>query len=156
MKNILILILLSCFVSCQYFEKNVPSKKDLLSKELKKINWQQVDEMPSVSTCDSVEDSEARKKCFFDFLSTNMRNKLLQDSIKLKFPKLDTLQIKVTVTATANVTFDTDLSKYKTIYNTNQLDSTFKAKLANLVAIEPAIKRGVKVNSQFVLPIVLD
>lgn len=156
MKNILILILLSCFVSCQYFEKNVPSKKDLLSKELKKINWQIVDELPGVSTCNSVDDSEARKKCFFDFVSSSVRNKLLQDSIKLKFPKLDTLQIKVTVSANANVVFDADLSKYKTIYNTNQLDSMFKTKLNNLLAIEPAIKRGVKVKSQFILSIVLD
>ena len=43
MKKIGFLIaLIPLMQSCQYFEKNVPAKEELLQKELNKINWQEV------------------------------------------------------------------------------------------------------------------
>ena len=65
MKNIQFLLLVLVFQSCQYFEKNVPKKEDLLQQELKKINWDEVDEFPSVLQCDSINDKIERKQCFF-------------------------------------------------------------------------------------------
>lgn len=155
-QNIIILFLVSIVYSCQYFEKNVPAKKDLLNKELKKINFQQVDELPGVTNCDSIDDLAVRKKCFFDFVTISFRNKLLQDSLKLKFPKLDTIPIKVTVDVNSVLNLDADLAKYTAIYQTDKIDSIIKQKLANVVVIQPATKRGVKVKSQFILPIILD
>ena len=62
-KIILILLFLALlFNSCQYFDKQVPSEQDLLQKELKSINWKEVDEFPSVVDCDKIENKQRKEK----------------------------------------------------------------------------------------------
>ena len=65
MKNILLISILLLIISCQYFEKEVPNEKELLEQELKKINWDEVDEFPSVLQCDTIKDAEIKRQCFF-------------------------------------------------------------------------------------------
>ncbi|SFB12641.1 hypothetical protein SAMN05660845_1762 [Flavobacterium swingsii] len=154
-KLIIILFLASIFQGCQYFEKNVPVKEDLLQQELKKINWDEVDDFPSTTQCDSINDKIARKQCFFDFVTNNIQEKLIQDSIKILFPKIDTIPLKITVFANAKMQFEPNLTKYNMVYDATRLDSILQSKLSDFPAVEPAIKRGIKVKSQFVLPIIL-
>jgi hypothetical protein len=154
-KLIIILFLASIFQGCQYFEKNVPVKEDLLQQELKKINWDEVDDFPSTIQCDSINDKITRKQCFFDFVTNNIQEKLIQDSIKILFPKLDTIPVKITVFADAKMRFEPNLTKYNMVYDATKLDSILQSKLSDFPAVEPAIKRGIKVKSQFVLPIIL-
>ena len=156
MKKILtLLFLVSIFQGCQYFEKNVPNKEDLLQQELKKINWNEVDDFPSTVQCDSIDDKIARKQCFFDFVTNTIQEKLIQDSIKILFPKIDTISMKITVFADAKMQFETNLTKYNMAYDITKLDSILQAKLLDFPTVEPAIKRGIKVKSQFELPIIL-
>ncbi|WP_394758008.1 hypothetical protein [Flavobacterium sp.] len=155
MKKTAILLLVIVFQSCQYFEKNVPIKEDLLNQELKKINWNEVDDFPCTLQCDSIADKVTRKQCFFDFMTNTIQDKLIQDSVKILFPKLDTIPVKVTVLANANVIFEPNLTKYNSDYDVQKLDSVLQLKLSNLPPVEPAIKRGIKVKTQFILPIIL-
>ncbi|WP_395046293.1 hypothetical protein [Flavobacterium sp.] len=154
-KIITLLFLVSIFQGCQYFEKNVPVKEDLLQQELKKINWDEVDDFPSTVQCDSINDKIARKQCFFNFVTNNIQEKLIQDSIKILFPKIDTIPMKITVFADAKMQFEPNLTKYNMVYDATKLDSILQVKLLDFPAVEPAIKRGIKVKSQFVLPIIL-
>ena len=154
-KIIILLFLVSIFQGCQYFEKNVPAKEDLLQQELKKINWDEVDDFPSTVQCDSINDKISRKQCFFDFVTNNIQEKLIQDSIKILFPKIDTIPMKITVFADAKMQFEPNLTKYNMVYDAIKLDSILQVKLLYFPAVEPAIKRGIKVKSQFVLPIIL-
>lgn len=156
MKNLIILLfLVSIFEGCQYFEKNVPVKEDLLQQELKKINWAEVDDFPSAVQCDSINDKVARKQCFFDFVTNTIQEKLIQDSIKILFPKIDTIPVKITVFPDAKMQFEPNLTKYNMVYDATKLDSILQVKLLDFPVLEPAIKRGIKVKSQFVLPIIL-
>ena len=156
MKNLItLLFLVSIFEGCQYFEKNVPSKEDLLQQELKKINWAEVDDFPSTVQCDSINDKVARKQCFFDFVTNTIQEKLIQDSIKILFPKIDTIPVKITVFPDAKMQFEPNLTKYNMVYDATKLDSILQVKLLDFPVLEPAIKRGIKVKSQFVLPIIL-
>jgi hypothetical protein len=155
MKKIILLFLIILLQGCQYFEKNVPKKEELLNKELKKINWLEVDEFPSTLHCDSIDDKITRKQCFFDFMTQNIQDKLITDSIKIFYPKLDTIPIKVTVFANASLSFEPDLLKYNSDYDTEKVDSILQSKLSDFPSVEPAIKRGIKVKSQFILPIIL-
>jgi uncharacterized FlgJ-related protein len=70
-QNIEALLLFSIliFSSCQYFEKQVPSEKELLKKELKAINWKEVDEYPSFADCDKLDNKTKRQQCFFEYLT---------------------------------------------------------------------------------------
>ena len=67
------------FNSCQYFEKQVPSEKELLQKELKSINWKEVDEYPSVPSCEKIADEKLRQQCFFEVMSNLIQEKLNVD-----------------------------------------------------------------------------
>jgi hypothetical protein len=54
MKKAIALFLVSLCFSCQYFEKKVPNENELLEKQMKEINWNEVDEYPSVVDCEKL------------------------------------------------------------------------------------------------------
>jgi len=67
LKKFSVLLLLIFLQSCQYFEKQVPTEKELLEKQIKEINWKEVDEYPSIADCEAISDSALRKQCFLNF-----------------------------------------------------------------------------------------
>jgi len=154
-KKILILLLLPLlFGSCQYFTQ-VPSQEVLLEKELKAINWNEVDEFPSVVSCDGIHDKEQKKQCFFEYLTQLIQQKLNIDTLAVLYPKLDTIDVKVTVLPNATMEFETQLNDSLS-YNHKAIDSILKTRLVDFPDIHPALKRGIPVKTQFVLPVILD
>ncbi len=151
---ILLLLTLSLY-SCQYFNSQVPNQDELLEKELKAINWNQVDELPSFSNCDSVVDKTQKKQCFFDFLTQLIQQKLSVDTLTVLCPKLDTINVKVTVLADATLQFEPQINDTLS-YNTTKIDSILKVRLVDFPKVNPAIKRGIPVKTQFVLPVILN
>ena len=151
---ILLLLTLSLY-SCKYFNSQVPNQDELLEKELKAINWNQVDELPSFSNCDSVVDKTQKKQCFFDFLTQLIQQKLSIDTLTVLYPKLDTINVKVTVLADATLQFEPQITDTLS-YNTTKIDSILKARLVDFPKVNPAIKRGIPVKTQFVLPVILN
>jgi hypothetical protein len=151
---ILLLLTLSLY-SCQYFNSQVPNQDELLEKELKAINWNQVDELPSFSNCDSVVDKTQKKQCFFDFLTQLIQQKLSVDTLTVLYPKLDTINVKVTVLADATLQFEPQINDTLS-YNTTKIDSILKVRLVDFPKVNPAIKRGIPVKTQFVLPVILN
>lgn len=142
-------------VSCQYFDKQVPSKDDLLEKELKSINWQEVDEFPSVAACDSVSDKVLRRQCFLDFLVSNIQQRLNAEPLKVLYPNLDTIEMKVTIFPDSHVEFEPKLTD-SLVYGKITVDSILQARLRDFPSVRPAVKRDIPVKTQFVLPVVLE
>lgn len=143
------------FNSCQYFDKQVPSEKELLQKELKAINWKEVDEYPSVVDCDKIEDKKQRQQCFFEVLTQLIQEKLSNDTLAMLYPELDTIEVKVTIFPNATMQFEPQFPKDSVAYDTIKIDSILKARLVDFPKINPAIKRGLPVKTQFILPVIL-
>lgn len=143
------------FGACQYIDKQIPSEEMLLEKELKGINWNEVDEFPSVASCDSLSDKETKKQCFFDYLIQTIQEKLSADTLAIQYPQLDTIAVKVTVLPNATMQFEPQLNDSLS-YNRSTIDSIIKARLVNFTEIHPALKRGIPVKIQFVLPVILN
>ncbi len=155
-KIILILLFLSVILnSCQYFEKQVPSEKELLEKELKAINWKQVDEFPSVADCDKIDDETQRQQCFFEVMTQIIQEKLSIDTLSILYPELDTIEVKVTIFPNATMQFEPQFPKDSVAYDKIKIDSILKARLVNFPKVNPAIKRGIPVKTQFILPVIL-
>lgn len=153
---ILITVLLSFFFdSCQYFEKQVPSKEELLQKELQTINWNEVDEFPTISECEKIDDEALRKQCFFEYLTQILQEKLSADTLAILYPELDTIEVKVTVFPNATMQFEPQFPKDSVAYDTVKIDSLLKVRLIDLPKVNPAIKRGIPVKTQFTLPVIL-
>lgn len=157
MRKIIPILLLSplFFGGCQYIDKQVPSEKDLLEKELQEINWNEVDEYPSVVSCDSLTDKEQKKQCFFQYLTELIQIKLSSDTLAVLYPQLDTIDVKVTVLPNATLEFEPQLTDTLS-YNRQAIDSIIKMRLVDFPEIHPALKRGMPVKTQFVLPVILD
>ena len=155
-KNSLILFLtLFLFNSCQYFEKQVPSEKELLQKELKAINWNEVDEFPSVADCDAIQDKDEKKQCFFEYLVQLIQQKLSVDTLSVLYPKLDTINVTVTVFPDSTMQFETEIIQDTLDSSAPKIDSIIKARLVDFPKVNPAIKRGIPVKTQFVLPVIV-
>lgn len=157
MKNIILItvVLSLLFSSCQYFDKQVPSKEELLQKELKTINWNEVDEFPSISECEKIEEEALRKQCFFEFLAQIIQEKLSADTLAILYPELDTIEVKVTIFPNATMQFEPQFPKDSVAYDTIKIDSILKARLVDFPKVNPALKRGIPVKTQFTLPVIL-
>lgn len=155
MKKFLALVIVVLFQSCQYFEKQVPSEKELLNKQLKEINWKEVDEYPSVMECEKLTDEEQRKQCFFEFLTSTIQEKLSIDTLSVLYPELDTIEVKVTVFPNATLQFEPQFPKDSVAYDKVKIDSILHARLVDFPKVNPAIKRGIPVKTQFILPVII-
>jgi hypothetical protein len=155
-KIILILLFLPLFFnSCQYFDKQVPSENDLLQKELKAINWKEVDEFPSVTECEKIENKTQREQCFFEVMTQLIQERLSVDTLSVLYPELDTIEVKVTVFPNSRIIFEPLFPKDSVAYDTVKIDSILKARLVGFPKVNPAIKRGIPVKTQFILPVIL-
>ena len=155
MKKLSLFLVFILFISCQYFDKQVPSEKELLQKELKAINWKEVDEYPSVGDCEKIKDKVQRQQCFFEYLTLLIQEKLSTDTLSVLYPELDTIEVKVTVFPNATMKFEPQFPKDSVAYDTIKIDSILKARLVGFPKVNPAIKRGIPVKTQFILPVIL-
>lgn len=133
----------------------MPSQKELLQKELKAINWKEVDEYPSFVDCDKVEDKTERQHCFFQYLTELIQDKLSIDTLSVLYPELDTIEVKVTIFPNAKMKFEPQFPKDSVAYDTIKIDSILTARLIDFPKVNPAIKRGIPVKTQFILPVIL-
>ena len=155
MKKTVAFLLCLFLSSCQYFYKPQPSKDDLLKKELTAIDWNEVDEYPSIAECDKIENKTQRRQCFFDYLTQTIQQKLSGDTLTILYPELDTIEVKVTVFPNASIVFEPQFSKDSVAYDTVKIDSILRAKLVDFPKINPALKRGIPVKTQFILPVII-
>ncbi|MCC9062862.1 hypothetical protein [Flavobacterium piscisymbiosum] len=155
MKQFFLFLVLLSFNSCQYIDKQVPSEKELLQKELKSINWKEVDEYPSVANCEKIADKKQRQQCFFDVMAQLIQQKLDIDTLSILYPELDTIQVKVTVFPNSTMKFEPQFPKDSVAYDTIKIDSILHARLVDFPKINPALKRGLPVKTQFILPVIL-
>lgn len=133
----------------------MPSEKELLQKELKAINWKEVDEYPSFADCDRLEDKAQRKQCFFEYLTQLIQEKLQVDTLSVLYPELDTIEVKVTVFPDSRMQFEPQFPKDSVAYDTIKIDSILHVKLVDFPKVNPAIKQGIPVKTQFILPVII-
>lgn len=155
MKQYFLFFVFLIFNSCQYFDKQIPSEKELLQKELKSINWKEVDEYPSVADCEKIEDKNQRQQCFFEVLTQLIQEKLRVDTLSVLYSELDTIEVKVTIFPNATMQFEPQFPKDSVAYDKTKIDSILKIRLVDFPKINPAIKRGIPVKTQFILPVIL-
>ncbi|MES2747720.1 MAG: hypothetical protein V4648_05045 [Bacteroidota bacterium] len=141
--------------SCQYFDAKVPDEKELLEKQIKEINWQEVDEYPSVVECEKITNDTLRKQCFFEYITNAIQQKLSIDTLSVLYPELDTIEVKVTVFPDATLRFEPQFPKDSVAYDTIKIDSILRNKLVDFPKVNPAIKRGIPVKTQFILPVII-
>ena len=152
--RIFALMLILSLQSCQFFDTKT-SKDKMLQKELKSINWKQVDEFPMISACEKLNDEAQQKQCFFESLSADIKLRI-RKNCQEKLILNDTIFVKVSVLANSKVLFETQKLDKNRVLSHEKIDSILKIDTLDFPKIKPALKRGMPVKSEFVLPIVFN
>lgn len=157
MKKLLLSVFLSVFIlSCQSKASQQLDEEVLLQEELEKIDWSKVDTYPTVDQCDTIADEKLKKDCFFDYVTQNLQVRLNQDTITGNFENLETLKILVTVDPDAKVYFQLYEIPDSLQGMTKAIDEFLIKQSKDFSVVHPALKRGVPVKSQFVVPVHLN
>ena len=88
-------------------------------------------------------------------MTQTIQQKLSGDTLTILYPELDTIEVKVTVFPNSTLQFEPQYPKDSVAYDTIKIDSILRAKLVDFPKINPAVKRGIPVKTQFVLPVIL-
>ncbi len=139
--------------SCDTFDKKKIDTKDYLDEELKSIDWNDVDEYPTFTSCDS---SNTKKQCFEDVLRQHLNDYLSKQSIIVREDVSDTISLKIHIDNQGTFTLKSIESSEITKLQIPQLDSLLRHSFDSLPKIYPAIKRSQQVATEFNLPIVVN
>lgn len=155
MKQICFFLLFLILMSCEYFNVKKTSSEAILQEELQLFNWNEVDEYPSFSVCDSIETKLHKKQCFETVLTEYITNYFQQDTIIVSQDISDTLLLHLQISDKGILTLvdvEVDSLTNKEIPDIADL---LKKGLDALPLIYPALKRGQQVKTEFKLPVII-
>jgi hypothetical protein len=155
MKQICVFLGFLMLMSCEYFNVKKTSSDAILKEELQTFNWNEVDEYPSFSECDSYITKQERKQCFENTLSSYIFRHLSKQNIIVSEEIDDTLKMKIEIS-------DQGILKVLSIENSKiiqkqipNIETLLIASFDSLPKVYPAIKRGQHVKTQFELPVII-
>jgi len=153
MKNCWILFLAFILSSFQFFDTEKISSDTFYEEELSTIRWNEVDQYPAFSVCGEFTEKEAQKDCFVRTLSDKLydcfqnkgvhANQDLDQIVKLEFSVSKEGALKV-----QNINMDS-LAQVEIPL----LEQWLRKGIDSLPTVSPAYKRGIPVDTEFVLPI---
>jgi len=149
------LFLFLILFSCDFVSSNELVVADLVSKDLKTFNWNNVDTYPRFQNCDTIINNESNFNCFVNTITSKLQTNLINSSFVVNSSVSDTLIINFNVTNKGDIILS-ELSKKSLISELNVLiDSIFKLTVSDLPKLYPAIKRGQPVKTKFLLPVLI-
>lgn len=154
MKKLLFYLFCLVFCSCNLIDKKIPEKEELLNERLQEMDWNEVTHYPSISDCESITDKNLGKKCFFEYLTKSVQDRLSVDTLSVLYPEIDTVNIKITVNPDNSLFFETQFTN-KSSYNIKKIDSLINVRLKDFPEIKAAQKEGIPVKTEFILPVIL-
>lgn len=155
MKYLRFVIFCLILTSCNYFNVKKTSSEEILKDELQSFNWNEVDEFPTFSSCDSSTTKQQRKDCFETTLANHILNKLSQEKMIVSHDLNDTIVIEFKLSEKGRISILNIKIEDETIKELPKLEELLKASIDSLPEIFPAIKRGQHVITQFKLPIII-
>ena len=156
MKQICVFILVLMLASCEYFNVKKTSSEAILEEELQTFNWNDVDEYPTFSICDSLITKQEKKQCFGAHLTNKILSFLQGEDITVTKDVNDTINLKFQVSEKGKLSlldFEVDSLTIEEIPNIKVL---IRESLVALPQVFPAIKRAQQVKTEFELPIIIN
>ena len=155
MRQICVFLLLMTLTSCEYFNVKKTSSEAILKEELKTFNWNDVDEYPTFSVCDSLSTKHEKKQCFGSVLNMHITTYLQKEAIIVTQDINDTIDLQFKISDKGVLTLLNAKIDSLTIAQIPNIKSLLTKSLDSLPNIFPAIKRGQQVTTEFKLPIII-
>lgn len=152
-----LLALVCCFAltSCNYFNVKKTSSEAILEEELQTFNWNEVDEYPTFSSCDSISEKNAKKNCFERTLTSFVLEHLSKEKLVVSKALNDTVYIDFKLSENGEISIINIQTNQKIQQEIPKLQEYIRKSMDSLPTIYPAIKRGQQVMSQFRLPVII-
>jgi len=153
MRYIISLFFLVFFFSCELNINKKISVDEILDEEWRTFNWSDVDEYPSFSHCDSLQNLSLKKECFITTLSDQISEDLIINTKTVNRTIQDTVMLRFVISKNGEITLEELIVDKNIIDLKGTINSSFESSIDKLPKIFPAIKRGQQVNVKFSLPI---
>jgi len=141
--------------SCEHFKKQRLNSYDIVTEEFKTFNWNDIDTYPSFTICDSLNSRKDLKQCFENTLIMHISKRLSESNIIVTETVEDTVMINIHISKMGEPSLTAIKQKDITKFQIPELDSLVSNSLSVLPKIFPANKRGQQVQTEFVLPILI-
>jgi hypothetical protein len=142
-------------VSCKDFDLKKQSADQILEKEMKSINWNEVDFYPTFQNCGTITSKAESKICFETKIKKTISDYLASHQISTTSSTQDTLVIKFFITAEGALNIEEIRIPDKIDSQNPQLREVLKKAISELPEMYPAQKRSVPVSLHTQLPIIL-
>ena len=155
MKKVCVFLSILMLMSCEYLNVKKTSSEAILKEELQTFNWNDVDEYPSFSVCDSSSAKQERKQCFETTLTSHITSHLQKDTIVVTQDIKDTVNLKLQVSDKGVISLLSVNVDSVTSLEIPNIKALLAESLEALPKIFPALKRGQQVKTEFKLPIII-
>jgi len=150
------LFLVLFLTSCDYFSSQTTSNSNSNLQVLDTlIDFTKVDVYPIFSDCENYSESDNQKKCFELTLTEKLSASLQQNELKVKQRVNDTTLIDILIDNTGKASVVNINSPENIIIQLPRLDTIIRQGVAALPTMKPAVKKGILVNSQYRLSVVV-
>ena len=145
-----VFLLVLGFYSCNYF--SFERKKGVQELDTV-VDQTTLDVFPSFAMCDSIISKEQKTDCFRQTLHREIASKLGRDTILVKKPVEETIEVSIVVFANDRVELKSITVSEELIDQIPDLRARIEKSIQLLPKVRAAIKRGIPVTSQYKLPI---
>ncbi|MFT4698915.1 MAG: hypothetical protein ACI9SJ_002073 [Flavobacteriaceae bacterium] len=143
------------FSSCRYFETEKISKESFLEEELKSITWNEIDQYPVFLACENLIEKAAQKTCFESNLTRHLYQAIPSEEIKVTDDINDTVKVYFSINNQAELSIIEIKMDPITKAHLPLLETWFLESIKDLSLIAPAYKRGIPVETNFILPVII-
>lgn len=155
MKRILPLLIISLLcISCDGLITQKKTSEEYMEEELKTINWNEVDTYPLFPFCDESEPKAKQQSCFETTLHNHLKGFISNQELVSSVLIEDTLMIHLSISIDSDFIITEISGDSLTFITFPELQNQLYESIKSLPKIAPALKRGVPVNTKFVLPLV--
>ncbi len=131
----------------------MPQKSNIINTV---IDFTKVDAFPLFPECQNIPSRNKQKICFQIKMAEDINSLLKKSNLKTKTAENDTLLVTLKVLQSGKTQFIKVTSKSKNRAYEKLLDSILKKIAIKIPTLQPAIKRGIPVTTQFELPIIIE
>lgn len=144
------LVILLFFNSCDYFsfKKNSnPEKLDSI------VDVTSVDTFPSFQVCDSIINKTEKTACFRKTIHQEITQSLANQKIRIRSSIDETINVIITIHPDSRITLKSVKASENVYQEIANLKEVIEKSIGDLPKVFPAIKRGIPVTSEYILPI---
>ncbi len=143
------------FINCDFISPERSSLQNLVALDTV-IDYNSVDVYPLFHECNNCDTNEKQNLCFENELKKNLESIFNGYDFKVSRSFTDTVYADLLVDNTGNISLIKLRSTNRIQKEIPEFDSIFKMSIAQLpTLIQPSIKRGIPVKTQFKLPVVV-